>query len=264
MKYDDNKQNHVILPGRENALNEFLNSRYKGINHKLKNSYSSNSEDALTWSCFDILKHLPFNQKIIALDQILGHSFGEYRMKCNFSFVNSNYSENEIDIFVGRKYTGLKNEDTEVDASIETPDKIIFIEAKLYSSISLASFDDSKPHNQIVRKIRVGQQYAHNNKKEFYFIFLDIAPAKDILSFSNEIKSMHNALINTKAKWKSAWWFNYYKNGRNGSLKPLSTVLNGISYESVSLLANNMGWLTWADLYKIIMRSMVNVYYHQS
>ena len=44
IKYSDNKRNHVIIPGRENELKKFLNSSYKGINHKLKNSYSSNSE----------------------------------------------------------------------------------------------------------------------------------------------------------------------------------------------------------------------------
>ena len=258
MKYNDNKRNHVILPGRNVALQAFLNSKYKGINHKLKNSYSSNSEDALTWSCFDIISQLPLDKKIVVLDEIIEHAYGEFDQKCNFSFSKAGYKE--IEILIGEKYTGLKNEDTEVDASIETSDKIIFFEAKLYSTISLANIDDNKPHDQIVRKLRVGQQYAHIKNKEFYFIFLDIAPPKDILSFSNEVKSKENALKNTKAKWKSAWWFNYYKNGRNKSLKPLSVALKNIDYLSAEAIANNMGWLTCADLFKIVMRGMVNTY----
>ena len=57
--YKDHKLNHVIGVGRENALEEFLNGTYKNVNHKRKNSYSSNSEDAVTWSCFDMISQLP-------------------------------------------------------------------------------------------------------------------------------------------------------------------------------------------------------------
>jgi hypothetical protein len=54
--YADRQDNHVIWPGRERDLAEFLGQSFKGMNHKRKNAHSSNSEDALTWSCFATLR----------------------------------------------------------------------------------------------------------------------------------------------------------------------------------------------------------------
>ncbi len=75
MKYSNYQRNHVIIKGREQALADFLNQDYKGMKHKVKNAVSSNSEDALTWSCFDILAHLPLNSKLTALDEIFEDSY---------------------------------------------------------------------------------------------------------------------------------------------------------------------------------------------
>ena len=66
-----------------------------------------------------------------------------------------------------------------------------------------------------------------------------------------------------KDKWKSAWLFNYYKYGRNGSLRPLKEALNGIPLppveavadKPVEAVADNMGWLSWSDLFKTILRA---------
>ena len=255
IKYKDNKRNHVIIPGRETELEKFLNSSYKGINHKLKNSYSSNSEDALTWSCFDIISQLPDLKKINALDEIIEHSFcgNDMNQKMPFSFTK----KDQIEVQVGKIYKGPSTkEETELDASIETKKKIIFIEAKLYSSISLK--DNSKPYDQIAKKIRVGLDYAMKEKKEFYFIFLDIAPRDKLYEFSNEKKSKENAKKLPTKKWKSVWWFNRYKNGWKGSLKPLENILIGISTsQSVKSISENMGWLTWSDLFKITLRGMI-------
>lgn len=259
MKYDNYQRNHVIIPGREKALEKFLNQSYGNlIKHKLKNSKNSNSEDALTWSCFDLLANFSFKDRNAVLDELMEDAF---EGKCNFKFKDKKYSSNQIEIFVGKKYTGLSNmgnsneESTEVDASIELPDKLILFEAKLYSSISLA--DVEKPHDQIARKLRVGLDCEECKNKEFYFIFLDIAPANKLLKFTKEKKSKENALQNSTEKWKSAWWFNYYKNGRNNSLKPLTKSLDGLGIKSIQSVANNMGWLTWSDLYKIILRGMI-------
>lgn len=255
IKYDDNKRNHVIIPGREKALEKFLKSSYKGINHKLKNSYSSNSEDALTWSCFDIISQLPDLKKTIALDEIIEHSFcdNDINQKKPFSFIN----EDKIEVEVGKIYKGYSiKEETELDVSIETSKKIIFIEAKLYSSISL--MDNSKPYDQIAKKLRVGLDYASKEKKEFYFIFLDIAPRNKLYDFSDEKKSKENAMKLPPKKWKSVWWFNRYKNGWKGNLRPLEEKLRGISTtQTLKSVSENMGWLTWSDLFKITIRSMI-------
>jgi len=251
MKYLNEQRNHVIIKGREQILTDFLQQDYKGMKHKVKNAISSNSEDALTWSCFEILSYLPINLKVNALDEIFEDA---YEGQCNFKFIENNYSADQIEIFIGKTYTGqTTKESTEVDASIELPDKLIFIEAKLYSSISVA--DKSKKHDQIARKLRVGLDVCGD--KEFYFIFLDIAPNQKL----NLRKTKDEALSSTKggfyAKWKSAWWFNYYKHGRNGSLKPLKECLDGIQVPSMEKVSENMGWLTWSDLYKNILRGLV-------
>jgi len=263
MIYENYLRNHVVYPGREEALKTFLNQEYKGRKLKLKYACNSHSEDALTWSCFDAISQLPFSKKIKALDEILEDSFndGKSKFNCNFNFKDQNYKENEIVVFIGKKYSGISikedtKEDTEVDASIETPDKIIFFEAKLYSSISLADKSKNIPHDQIARKLRVGLDYANHEKKEFYFIFLDIAPSNVLLKFAKG-KSKKKALDHLKDKWKSAWWFNYYKVGRNNSLKPLKIALEGIDVLSVESVTDNMGWLTWGDLFKIVLRGTI-------
>ena len=257
IKYEDNKRNHVIIPGREKKLEKFLSGTFKGQNHKFKNSKSSNSEDAITWSCFDIISQLPHLKKIIALDEIIEHSFSSKDMiKKTFSFAN----ENEIKIEVGKIYKrDTVKEETELDVSIETDNKIIFFEAKLYSSISLADESKNKPYDQIAKKIRVGLDYALKENKEFFFIFLDIAPRKKLYEFTTEKKSLKNATNLPSKKWKSVWWFNRYKNGWKGSSKPITEMLSDITKDDIIIrnVSENMGWLTWTDVFKITMRGML-------
>ncbi len=253
MQHSNYQRNHAIIPGREKALEDFLKQDYKGMQHKWKNGTSSHSEDALTWTCFEMLSHLPFSRKISALDEILEDA---YQGQCNFKFKDKKYSEKQIEVFIGKAYKGqITKEETEVDASIELPDKLIFIEAKLYSSISLADEANGKPYDQIARKLRVGLDSAGD--KEFYFIFLDIAPEKHLMKRETKKEASSNKKGGFHDKWKSAWWFNYYKQGRNNSLKPLKECLTGIKVESVEAVANNMGWLTWSDLFKNILRGLV-------
>ncbi len=133
MIYDGYQRNHVILPGREKALESFLKQDYKGMQHKLKNAVSSNSEDALTWSCFDVLANLPGLDKVAALDEILEDSF---QGKSPLSFQLRGIENSDREIHVGKTYMGITtNESTEVDASIEAPGILVFVEAKLYSSV---------------------------------------------------------------------------------------------------------------------------------
>jgi len=255
MKYENYQRNHAIIPGREKALEDFLKQDYKGMRHKWKNGISSNSEDALTWSCFEVIANFPLTKKIVALDEILEDAF---EGKCNFKFTDRKYSDSDIKIFIGKEYTGTTSkESTEVDASIELPDKLIFIEAKLYSSISLADPDplNKKPHDQITRKLRVGLDSA--GSKEFYFIFLDIAPISKLTQRKTKTEALSTSKGGFYDKWKSAWWFSYYKDGRNKSLKPLRDSLNGIPFTTEQSVANNMGWLTWSDLYKCILRGIL-------
>ncbi len=159
-------------------------------------------------------------------------------------------------IFIGKQYTGRQTEEiTEVDASIEFPDKLIFVEANLYSSVSLADVKKNKRYDQIARKLRVGLDSCSN--KEFYFIFLDIAPNEILVKRESKDNVLNPGKGGFYDKWKSAWLFNYYKRGRNKSLKPLREILTGIKVESFEAVAKNMGWLTWSDLYKNILRGVL-------
>jgi len=258
MKYKKYQRNHVVVKGREKALEEFVNSSTvingKRVRHKLKHSYSSNSEDALTWSCFDILRKYKPENLVDALNEILEDSFNGSNP---FDFKK----ENNITVEIWKEYVAPtlktpknKKEKTEVDASIETDDRLIFIEAKLYSLISLPT--DIQPYNQIANKLRIGLDYSQMNKKQFYFIFLDIAPLEE-LSLRKKKTEAEQSSHNFSSKWKSAWWFSYYKNRR--SLKPLKEVLGDISIneEELNQLKQRMGWLTWASLFKIVLRAAI-------
>ncbi len=253
MIYDDFKRNHVILPGHEEALEEFIKQEYKGMQHKWKHSCNSHSEDALTWSCFDVLASLPLSQKTFVLNRVFEDAYGD---KTKILIDDGRYENDQIEIYIGKQYTGRSSkESTEVDASIELPGMLIFIEAKLYSAMSPAS-PPEKPHNQIARKLRIGLDSPLPDPRDFYFIFLDIAPADKLTK--RECKE--KALLPSSSfhdKWKSAWWFKYYRDGRNNSLRPLAEALKGIETPPLESIAANMGWLTWGDLFKSVLQGVI-------
>lgn len=254
MIYNDYRRNHAVLPGRETALQTFLKQDYKGMQHKWKNGFSSHSEDALTWSCFDLLDSFPLSRKITALDEIFEDA---YQGQNEFLFKNGRFKEDQIQIHIGKQYTGLSSKEaTEVDASIELPGKLIFFEAKLYSTISVAS-PPEKPHDQIARKLRIGLDSPLQDTREFYFIFLDIAPLTKLTKRKSKSEALSPSKKGFEDKWKSAWLFNYYKFGRNNSLRPLKEALKGLDIPPVQSVADNMGWLTWSDLFKTILRGVI-------
>jgi len=254
MKYKDYRRNHVVLPGHEAALEKFLKQDYKGLRgHKWRNRLSSHSEDALTWSCFDILSSLPLSKKIAALDEIFEDA---YQGKSNFVFKNGRFKEDQIQIHIGKQYKGFSsNEETEVDASIELPETLIFFEAKLYSTMSMAS-PPEKPHDQIARKLRIGLDSPLGDTREFFFIFLDIAPLEIMIRRKHKSEALTLAK-GFEDKWKSAWLFDYYKYGRNNSRRPLKDALSGIDVPTAESVADNMGWLTWSNLFKTVLRGMI-------
>ena len=131
--YDDDKRNHVIWPGREPELKKFVESTYKGMSHKQKNAKSSNSEDALTWSCFDVLGQVRGALREKALRELWEDSFGsDPKVPAPKAFKNAD----KVEIRVGKTYSNDAG-DTEVDASLEGKGLLVFFEAKLYSTVSL-------------------------------------------------------------------------------------------------------------------------------
>ncbi|MDR2651490.1 MAG: hypothetical protein LBC68_04135 [Prevotellaceae bacterium] len=239
MKYKTYLRNHAVYPDSKKALHTFLNATIdlngEKEKHKLKYCCSPNSEDALTWSCFDVLRHQPQERIVQALNEILEDAFER-----EMDYLSVADKQN-IEIHMGKNYAAkITNENTEVDASIETADKLIFIEAKLYSKISLPDPDNKKPFDQIVRKLRIGLDVAKRESKEFYFIFLDIAPVDKILQYGNE-KSIN------------AEYFKRYKEESD----TLADKLIDNTYDSLKKVSKNMGWLTWACLFKTVLRAVI-------
>ena len=193
------------------------------------------------------------------LAQFLTGDNNSYAGNSPILFSKRGLSDNDVLIHVGKKYDAQNiNESTEVDASIEAPKVLVFIEAKLYSAVSPAS-PPQKPHDQIARKLRIGVDIANHTDSEFYFIFLDIAPVEKINQRRPKTEVMEKSSGGYNDKWKSAWLFSYYKNGRANSLKPLEEALEGIAEKSdIPKIATNMGWLTWADLFKCTLRATIN------
>ncbi len=258
MFYKDYQRNHVILPGREQALENFLNQEHNGMRHKWGHRCNSNSEDALTWSCFEVLDSLPFEKKRAALDEMFEDAYGgQNSALCKSGlFKNGGLKHDDIQIYIGKEYVGsFTGESTEVDASIELPGKLIFIEAKLYSSVSMTSPLDPT-HDQIARKLRVGLDSPLQDQREFFFIFLDIAPCDKLYRQGKEGEVKQSKSSGFRDKWKSAWLFKHYKCEKNPGLSPLAKELDGIDIPPIQSIVDNMGWLTWGDLFKSILRGV--------
>ena len=261
--YDDKKRNHVIWPGREPELKKFLDSTYKGMSHKQKNAKSSNSEDALTWSCFDVLGQVRGSLREKALRELWEDSFGsDPKVPAPKAFKNAD----KVEIRVGKTYSNAAG-DTEVDASFEGNGLLVFFEAKLYSTVSLKRTD--RDDDQIAHKIRIGLQEAAKTARDFYFVFLDLAPREQLTQGRPKTDAENPKLTGYQNKWKSAYWFSRYKHGSRGRMTPLREILskknrkNGsvlalpLTKEKVQQVADRMGWLTWADLFKIVLRAVV-------
>jgi hypothetical protein len=247
--YGDYRDNFVIWPGREVAVDQFVNQTYGGQRHKLRHTRSSNSEDALTWSCFDTLNCLPPARKAEALTDIWAYAYDNRQPPSGVL---------EGQVIVGKKY-GEKGEETEVDASIEGKGVLVFIEAKLYSPMSLADEANRKPHDQIARKLRVGAKQALGSGTEFYFILLDLAPT-ELLRALKPGASLDEAKKKSRggfpSKWQTAYWYARYKSTR-GSTNSLGEVFKDIPVVDINSIAKNMGWLTWADVYKAVLRAVI-------
>jgi hypothetical protein len=255
MKYDEFQRNHAIVSGREQALETFLKQTYKGRQHKWRHAFNSNSEDALTWSCFDLIaSFLSPKARAHVLDEILEDAF----LGKNPLSLRGLADPDQVQVFIGKQYTGLTSkESTEVDASVELPGKLIFFEAKLYGSLSLAA-PPEVPHDQIAKKLRVGLDSPLQDNREFYFIFLDVAPLDKLHIRRSKDEALAPSSGGYDEKWKSAWFFDYYKNGRNNSLKPLTDALEGIRTPPIESVAEKMGWLTWSDVFKATLRGIIS------
>jgi len=217
----------------------------------MKNARSANSEDALTWSCFDTLANVSQRRRASALEELWELAYGDMAAPDGLEAST---------IQIGKIY-GAGKKTTEVDLSLEGDSFLVLVEAKLYSPMSQADPDNDKPHNQIERKLTIGLRAAHAMRKDFYFILLDIAPA-DCLAQLNPGASLDEAMRKASGfggKWLTSYWFSRYKYGHRGSLKPLRDLLlkEGLNAGQVAQVAYRMSWLTWADVFKVVLRAVI-------
>jgi hypothetical protein len=249
--YRDFHDNHVIWPGREPNLVEFLRQSFKGMNHKMKNAHSSNSEDALTWSCFDTLANVNQKSRAVALQELWELAYGDVAAPAGFE---------DSTIQIGKSY-GEGKETTEVDLSFEGSGYLVFVEAKLYSPMSQADPDNDKPHNQIARKLTIGLRATQKMQRDFYFILLDLAPPECLAQLNPgvSLKDAEGKASGFGGKWLTSYWFSRYKYGHRGSLTPLKKVLSEkkLDASQASRMAARMGWLTWADVFKVVLRAVI-------
>jgi len=221
------------------------------MNHKMKNAHSSNSEDALTWSCFDTLANVSQKSRAVALEELWELAYGDVAAPDGFE---------ESTIQIGKSY-GEGKETTEVDLSFEGSGFLVFVEAKLYSSMSQADPDYGKPHNQIARKLTIGLRAAQKMQWDFYFILLDLAPPECLAQLKRRVslKEAMGKASGFRGKWLTSYWFSRYKYGHGGSLTPLRKLLadEGLHEDHAAEVAARMGWWTWADVFKVVLRSVI-------
>jgi len=245
------RRNHVVWPGQEAALEKFVRKRHQSLGmHKLAHAHSSHSEDALTWSCFHCLAQVDPAIRRRALGEL-------WEIAYDGATLPDGVADGKI--CIGSDY-GAGGESTEVDASIDGERALTFVEAKLYSAMSQADLP-RKPHNQLAKKLRIGVQAAMASNRDFYFILLDLAP-RQMLRRLNPGVSLDEATKQAPggfaSKWLTAYWFDRYHHARGGSLAPLREVLQDIPRADPTRVANHMGWLTWADLFKVVLRAVVD------
>jgi hypothetical protein len=89
-------------------------------------------------------------------------------------------------------------------------------------------------------------------------VFLDLAPVDMMFQRRPKHEVLGAPGGGYNDKWRSAWLFQYYKVGRNNSLRPLTEAIEGVDHPPVEEVAARMGWLTWADLFKCTMRAALS------
>ena len=159
------KDNLIVDPNDPKITRQARNWRYnRGIVKGLSYLGSEDSEDAMTWNVFKTLeKSNPekwfseiFPQIILDKDEQFIDPMPRFWDKYFPPFLRS-FPEGE----------------THVDLTIETSNKLIFIEAIYKADISKNTAHDPN-RDQIIRNIDVGSWAAKKWEKEFYFVLLTL------------------------------------------------------------------------------------------
>jgi len=161
----DFKDNLIVDPDDPIIASQARNWPYSGgIVKGLSSLGSENSEDAMTWNVFTTLdKSNP--------ERWFSEIFPQIILEKDEQFMDP------VLKFWDKYYPPLLRSfpegETHVDLTIETSNKLIFVEVKYKADISKNTKHD--PHrDQIIRNIDVGSWAAKKRAKEFYFVLLTL------------------------------------------------------------------------------------------
>jgi len=182
----DFKDNLIVDPHDPLIAGQARNWRYsKGLVKGRSYLGSENSEDAMTWNVFKTLEK----------------SNSEKWFPQIFPQITLDKDEQFIDPmlkFWGKYFPPLLRPfpegETHADLTIETSNKLIFIEAKYKADISKKTQHDPN-RDQIIRNIDVGSWAAKKRAKEFYFILLTLKTNTYSIDKLNYYKSNPSNII---------------------------------------------------------------------
>ncbi|MEE8432407.1 MAG: hypothetical protein V3S16_14260 [Candidatus Desulfatibia sp.] len=161
----DFKDNLIVDPDDPIIASQAINWRYsKGIVKGLSYLGSKNSEDAMTWNIFKTLeKSDP--------EKWFSQIFPQIILDKDEQFIDPMLRF--WDKYFPPPLRSFPEGETHVDLTIETSNKLIFIEVKYKADISKKTKHDPN-RDQIIRNIDVGSWAAKKRAKEFYFILLTL------------------------------------------------------------------------------------------
>ena len=161
----DFKDNLIVDPDDPIIAGQARNWRYsKGIVKGLSCLGSETSEDAMTWNVFKTLeKSNP--------ESWFSELFPQIILDKDEQFIDPMLKF--WDKYFPPPLRAFPEGETHVDLTIETSNKLIFIEIKYKADISKKTKHDPN-RDQIIRNIDVGSLAAKKWAKEFYFILLTL------------------------------------------------------------------------------------------
>jgi hypothetical protein len=161
--FPDYRDNLIIDRDDPAAAEQAAHWKYtRGLVKGLSYLGSENSEDALTWNVFRTLMQLPNRLWLAAVLAPIPFSEDECRW-ATFHFWRQ---------FPAPPARTVPEGPTHVDLTIETPVKLIFVEAKYRSGLSAGTTHDSE-RDQVIRNVDVGSWAARQAGKEFHFVLLN-------------------------------------------------------------------------------------------
>ena len=180
------KDNLIVDPDDPIIVSQASNWRYsKGIVKGLSYLGSENSEDAMTWNVFKTLeKSNP--------EKWFSQIFPQIILDKDERFIDPMLRF--WDKYFPPPLRSFPEGETHVDLTIETSNKLIFIEVKYKADISKKTKHDPN-RDQIIRNIDVGSWAAKKRAKEFYFILLTLKTNTYSIDKLNYYKSNPSNII---------------------------------------------------------------------